>query len=88
MRGQDFEDSSAEVELASSFHQRSGPDDTDMELLWRVRCETTLNFCRGMQRDMMVEEDAARRQAQRAYFAGAARAWELAAQRIEDLLRL
>lgn len=66
-----------------------GPfDRTALELLWRTRLETTLNHFRGMNRDMQNEEDAARGENQRAYFAGAARAWELAAQHIEQLLRL
>lgn len=63
-------------------------DKAALELLWRTRIETTLNHFRGMNRDMQNEEDAARGENQKAYFAGSARAWELAAEHIENLLRL
>jgi hypothetical protein len=58
------------------------------ELLWRTRIETTLNSFEGMHREMSDEEDAAKREAQKAYFAGASRAWELAAEHIRKLLDL
>lgn len=64
------------------------PVAVDVEALWRTRVETTLYFYWELRRNMMAEEDAARRENQKAYFAGAARAWELAAQELEKLLRL
>lgn len=67
---------------------REPRDESKVELLWRTRMETTLNHFQSMQRDMATEEDAAKHENQRAYFAGAARAWELAVTQIDKLLRL
>jgi hypothetical protein len=78
-----YASSRVETTLASK-----GVDLTKIELLWRTRLETTLNHFQGLQREMADEEDAAKREIQKAYFAGAARAWELAVTHIEKLVRL
>lgn len=75
-----------QVSLLSWGQQDS--DNTKLELLWRVRVETTRNHCRRMQDRSEMEEDAARWEVQRAYFAGAARAWELAGDELNKVLSL
>ena len=59
-------ESTAKYQVSPLSRGHQDFDITKLELLWRVRVETTRNHCRRMQGRSEVEEDAARWEVQRA----------------------